>query len=241
MGKSVRARFLAGLMTGVMISAHAAGVDTAPAETERAVVELFTSQGCSSCPPADAIAGRLQADPSVVVLSFHVNYWDDLGWKDPFSSQPSTDRQKEYAGSLGVRSVFTPQLVVNGSLSLVGSREDALQRALADTRRAAFPAQAEITAQPDGSLVLNLTGAAAGAKVWEVRYVRHSVTQIRAGENKGRALDTYNDVTHIGSLGNFAPGALTLPPLKAPDDGIAVIIQARGMGRIFGATAWHSQ
>jgi hypothetical protein len=228
-------------MAGVMVAAQAAGMDALAAGNARAVAELFTSQGCSSCPPADAIAGRLLADPSVLVLSFHVNYWDDLGWKDSFSSQLSTDRQNDYARSLGVRSVFTPQLVINGSLSLIGSREDAIQRALSDTHRAAFPAQAEITAQPDGSFVLNLTGAAAGAKVWEVRYVRHSVTQIRAGENQGRALETYNNVTHFSSLGNFAPGSRNLPALVAPDDGIAVIIQARGTGRIFGATAWNSQ
>src|ERR1700722_5414982 len=105
----------------------------------RALVELFTSQGCSSCPPADAVVGRLSSNPAVLVLSFHVNYWDDLGWKDPFSSVLSTDRQYAYARSLNERSVFTPQLIVNGMQSLVGSQEGKVQKAVAATSDTSFP------------------------------------------------------------------------------------------------------
>src|SRR5579862_769352 len=149
---------------------------SATAGTPRAVVELFTSQGCSSCPPADAVVGRLLTHPEVLVLSYHVNYWDDLGWKDPFSSADSTDRQYAYAQALGERSVFTPQLIVNGTTSLVGSQESAVQRAVAAADQVDFPIRAALAAQADGNLTLTLEGPGMPGEVWEVRYVHHAVT-----------------------------------------------------------------
>lgn len=208
------------------------------ADGPRAVVELFTSQGCSSCPPADAIAGRLSANPAVLVLSFHVNYWDDLGWKDPFGSQASTDRQNAYASALGERSVFTPQVIVNGAQSLVGSQERAIQRATETTGGALFPVRVDIAVQSDKAFSLSLAGSAKGADLWEVRYVRHATTKIRAGENGGRTLDTFNNVTSIRKLGTFAPGTIRLAPLTGPDDGLAVLVQARGTGAVLGAAAY---
>jgi hypothetical protein len=212
--------------------------DSATTGAQRAVVELFTSQGCSSCPPADAVAGRLRTVPELLVLSFHVNYWDGLGWRDPFALQASTDRQNAYARSLGEHSVFTPQVIVNGTVSLVGSREDAIKQAVEAAEKDAFPVQADLAKQPDGSFALGLRGSAIGAEVWEVRYVRHAVTQIRGGENGGRRLETYNNVTHIRRLGAFAPDTLKLPPLNAPDDGLAIIVQASGIGGLLGAAAY---
>lgn len=207
---------------------------------ERAVLELFTSQGCSSCPPADAIAGRLSTNPAVLVLSFHVNYWDGPGWRDPFSSQASTDRQDAYARALRERSVFTPELIVNGARSLVGSDEGAIEQAVAATARLTFPVQVDLSRERGGGFVLSLHGPAAGAEVWEVRYVRHAVTRIRGGENGGRTLQTYNNVTHIRRLATFAHGTVRLPPLRAPEDGLAVIVQAPGTGRMLGAGAYHA-
>jgi hypothetical protein len=207
------------------------------ADPPHAVVELFTSQGCSSCPPADAVAGRLRSDSAVLVLSFHVNYWDELGWRDPFGSQASTDRQYGYARSLGQRSVFTPQVIVNGTRSLVGSQEEAIQRATATDGQALFPVKVALTAQADKTFSLSVTGAATDAEVWEIRYVRYAATKIRAGENSGRTLETYNNVTHIRRLGVFATGTTQLPPLAAPDDGVAVLVQARGIGAVIGAAA----
>jgi len=212
--------------------------DSATTGAQRAVVELFTSQGCSSCPPADAVAGRLRTVPELLVLSFHVNYWDGLGWRDPFASQASTDRQNAYARSLGEHSVFTPQVIVNGTVSLVGSREGAIKQAVEAADKDTFPVQADLIKQPDGGFALSLQGSAIGAEVWEVRYVRHAVTQIRGGENGGRMLETYNNVTHIRRLGAFAPGTLKLPPLNTPDDGLAIIVQASGMGGVLGAAAY---
>jgi hypothetical protein len=212
---------------------HAAG-------TERTVVELFTSQGCSSCPPADAVAGRLRTDPALIVLSFHVNYWDGPQWKDPYSSQASTDRQYAYARELGEHSVFTPQLVVNGTRSLVGSEEGAVQHTISAARReVALPVQVNLSRQSDGGLALTLVGPVVSAELWEVDYVQHTVTRIRGGENAGRTLETYSDVTRIRRLGAFAAGTLSLPALKPPANGVAIIVQAPGVGRVLGAGAYE--
>jgi len=211
---------------------------SATAETPRAVVELFTSQGCSSCPPADAVVGRLLTHPEVLVLSFHVNYWDDLGWKDPFSSAGSTARQYAYARALGERSVFTPQLIINGTKSLVGSQESAVQRAVAAAAQMDFPIHAALAAQANGDLTLTLEGPAMVGEVWEVRYVHHAVMSIRGGENGGRELETFNNVTHLRDIGRFSPGTLQLAALQAPEDGVTVFVQAAGNGRMLGAATY---
>lgn len=211
----------------------------ASASTPRVVLELFTSQGCSSCPPADALVGRLTANPSVLVLSLHVNYWDDLGWKDTFSSDAATERQYAYARTLGERTVFTPQLVVNGAQSVVGSQGGAVQHAVETSSQGTpFPVRLDLSRQPDGHFTVNLAGPKVSAEIWEVRYVRRAVTQIRNGENGGRSLETYNNVTQLRRLGAFAPGTLDLPPLKSPEDGIAVLVQAPRAGKVLGAAAY---
>jgi hypothetical protein len=139
---------------------------------------------------------------------------------------------------LGERSVFTPQLVVNGARSLVGSQEGAVQHAV-DGVKDPFPLQADLSRRPDGAFTVKLTGPPVRADVWEVRYVRRAVTQIRGGENGGRTLETYNNVTEIRRLGTFAPGTtLELPPLKSPEDGVAIVVQAPGTGRVLGAAAY---
>jgi hypothetical protein len=183
------------------------------------------------------LAGRLSADPSVLVLSFHVTYWDDLGWKDSFSTQASTDRQYQYARTLGERTVFTPQLIVNGKRSLVGSQETDIRRALAAASQTSLPVRTELAKQADGSFKLVLSGPAVTADVWEIRYVRHAVTRIGAGENGGRTLETFNNVTHLRRVGAFQPGELTLPPLKQPEDGLAVLVQKPSAGEILGVAA----
>ncbi len=208
-------------------------------DADRAVAELFTSQGCSSCPPADAVAGRLRTDPAVIVLSFHVNYWDGPQWRDPFSSQAVTDRQYAYGRALGGHTVFTPQLIVNGTHSLIGSQESAIHDAIATARRVALPVQVDLSTQADGTFALTLKGPAISADLWEVAYVQHTATQIRGGENRGRSLDTFNDVTRIRRLGAFSSGTLSLPALVPPANGLAVIVQTTPLGKILGAAAYE--
>jgi len=213
---------------------------TNAAGAERNVAELFTSQGCSSCPPADAVAGRLRTNPAVIVLSIHVNYWDGPQWRDPFSSQVGTDRQYTYSHRLSQGAVFTPQLILNGTQSFVGSQEGAIQHAITASR-VAQPAQVDLSRQSDGTFLLTLTGSAKSADLWEIDYVQHSATQIRGGENGGRRLDTYNDAIQIRGLGVFAPGTLQLPALKPPANGLAVIVQTSGLGPILGAGAYETK
>ena len=224
------------------VSLVCARAQAATPSEPRAVVELFTSLGCSSCPPADALVGSLSANPDVLALSFHVTYWDDLGWPDPYASKDNTERQYAYARSLRERSVFTPQLLVNGTQSLVGSQSAAVQHAVeAANQSEKFPAQASLSKQTNGGFVLTLAGSANKADVWELRYVKRAVTRIGGGENGGRTLATYNNVTHIRRLGSFAPGTLSLSPLKSPEDGLAILVQAPDAGRLLGAAVLPAQ
>ena len=185
------------------------------------------------------MAGQLRTNPAVIVVSFHVNYWDGPQWRDPYSSQASTDRQYAYARSLGGRSVFTPQLIVNGTQSLVGSQEGAVQRAVTAPTDSARPVKVQLSSQRDGGFALTLKGPTRGAELWEVDYVQHTVTQIRGGENGGRTLETYNDVIRIRRLNASSSDTLNLPALKAPANGVAVIVQAPGPGKVLGAGAYE--
>jgi hypothetical protein len=228
-------RYLASVLFGlpfIMDTATAAGANL------HSVAELFTSQGCSSCPPADRIAGQLLHDPQVLVLSFHVNYWDDLGWKDTFSSLSSTERQYAYAQSLRERSVFTPQLVVNGTQSLVGSQQARVEQAVAAATGVDFPIQAQLSAEASGSFKVTFVGPPTQGDVFEVRYVHRSVIRIPAGENRGRDLETFNNVTQLRRIGSLSDKTLELAPLSGPNDGIAVLVQAPQAGRILGAAAY---
>ena len=123
----------------LMLGAMAAGLPlTGRAGPTSVVLELFTSQGCSSCPPADALLGRLEQQPGVIALSWHVDYWNGLGWHDPFASARATNRQRAYAEQLGAE-VYTPALVVNGAAVVVGSDRRAIEAAMARCRRCTCP------------------------------------------------------------------------------------------------------
>jgi len=209
------------------------------AEPRPIVVELFTSQGCSSCPPADAYVGQLSARSDVLALSFHVDYWDDLGWRDRFALPQSAARQSIYARNLGRLSVYTPQLVVDGREDYVGSAATAIARALKENRDGT-PVRVSLR---DSEVLIEL-GAypnAAPSEVVLIAYLRHAVSVIGRGENAGRTLEEFNIVRAIRTLGSwkgqaqsFNVSVSSLPP-DATD--VAVLVQRFGQAPIIGAAA----
>jgi hypothetical protein len=218
--------------------ACAVTVASASAETRPVVVELFTSQGCSSCPPADAVLAELAARKDVLALGFHVDYWDSLGWKDPLSTPGATGRQNEYAAEFGRHEVFTPQIVVDGQRQAVGSNRNAVLQAISDSKLAlAEPTSAaSIAFAADGRSVAIGAGSGQG-KVLVIRYVRSRTTQVQRGENAGRTAIDVNGVESFRTAGEWMGQRLELPidPVDA-DHGLAVVIQGDN-GRILGAAA----
>ena len=209
------------------------------AQPRPVVVELFTSQGCSSCPPADAYVGKLSARSDVLALSFHVDYWDDLGWRDRFALAQSVERQNIYARNLRRSSVYTPQLVVDGRDDYVGSDGRAVATALSENRDG-VPVGVSVR----DSEVLVEIGAQPGvppSDVMLVAYLRHAVSAIGRGENAGRTLDEFNIVRDIRTLGlwkgqveTFHVSVSSLPPDAT---NVAVLVQPSGQGPIIGAAA----
>lgn len=213
-------------------------VPGAYAETRPLVVELFTSQGCSSCPPAEAYVGTLSTRPDILTLAFHVNYWDDLGWRDRFALPQSVERQNNYARNLHRASVYTPQIVIDGREDDLGSNARTITK-LSATRDGV---PLSITVQ-DATLAVNV-GAQPGASASElvlVAYLRHAVSPIGRGENAGRTLEEFNIVRGVRTLGLWTGQAAMFRVLAStlPQDAtdVAVLLQPRGQGPIIGAAA----
>jgi hypothetical protein len=163
----------------------------------RAVIELFTSQGCSSCPAADKLLGELAQDPSLMTMSLAVDYWDYLGWKDTLALHGHTLRQRAYADARGDREVYTPQVVVNGVVQVLGSDKAAIERAIAQTRSTAAPLSLPVTiAVADGKVTVNVAageGEHQNAEVWLCPITVNAPVAVGRGENSGKTL-TYNNV-----------------------------------------------
>jgi hypothetical protein len=172
----------------LLVACAPAEGDPSPAPRARdggpLVLELFTSQGCSSCPPADRLLSRLARDPSLAPLAFHVDYWDDLGWADPFASAAWTERQRAYARALGDK-VYTPELVVGGAAGMVGSSEHDIDRAIAAAPR---PARLAATARWRAGAVDVTAAAPADAEVFVAVWQDGLSTDVARGENAGRTL-----------------------------------------------------
>ena len=200
------------------------------------VVELFTSEGCSSCPPADAVLTQIARHrPDVLALGFHVTYWNNLGWPDPFSLQPATDRQSSYAAKRNDSTVFTPNLVVDGGESLVGAdRAEALAGIRRAQARAVTAASIRATAVGEGLRVEVGAGQGRGTLVL-VGFDPEHRTAVARGENRGRTLIESNVVRSIRTIATWtgAPLSLQVPRPAAGDTG-AVLLQAAS-GQIIGA------
>jgi hypothetical protein len=232
-------RLLAGALVALafLLAGTAGGPSAARADTSLTVVELFTSQGCSSCPPADALLGELASDGDILALSEHVDYWDHLGWRDPFAQARFTQRQRAYARRLGLRHVYTPQMVVNGAVDVAGSRRGAVLAAISSAPELA-PLSISLDVSDPGQrrVTIGPGVAPASADVWYVSFERHHLTAVERGENRGRALENHNVVSRLERIGGWTGAAVTLAlPAGAEGDGAAVLVQAEGGGPILAA------
>ena len=174
---------------------------SASAET-RGVIELFTSQGCSSCPPADKLLGELVRDHSLVAISMPVDYWDSLGWKDTLADPRHSARQRAYARARGDRGVYTPQIVVNGAAHVVGSDKAAVARALSARSDAALPLPVTLGVT-GGNLSVNVAAGKGAGEVWVYALAKEVPVTVARGENRGRTVTYHNVARRWQKLGDW--------------------------------------
>jgi hypothetical protein len=222
-----------------------------PAHAEpRAVVELFTSQGCSSCPPADRIIGELAKDPSIIALSMPIDYWDYLGWKDTLADARFSARQKAYSLVRGDREVYTPQVVVNGSAHVVGSDRAGIEEAIGDTKKGSGVMTVPVAMTIAGKQIHVSVAAASNyrdavhGEVWICSVSKAVPIAIGRGENRGREVTYHNVVRNLLKVGdwNGSPGNWTVPLEDISREGVdgAVVYVQDGSrdrpGPMLGAT-----
>lgn len=228
-------------MGKMWVAAACLAVVTGYAEPARAarlvVAELFTSEGCSSCPPADALLSELaRTRPDVLPLAFHVTYWDRLGWADPFALMAATARQRDYAAALGLDGVYTPQLIVDGVRDVVGSDRPAIWQALAHAKAGApAPVILHLSRVPTGiDVELGLAAGDATAVVVLAGYDPAHRTVVAHGENAGRTLAESNIVRGLVRAGDWHGVAVTLHAAAPAGEHVAALLQASD-GRILAA------
>jgi hypothetical protein len=199
----------------------------------RAVLELFTSQGCSSCPPADRLVGQLASDPSLIALSVPIDYWDYLGWRDTLANPAHSARQRAYARARGDGQVYTPQIVVNGAADALGSDQAAIERAIAQTDRRSGVMSLPVTLTVNGgalNIAVAVDQAVAPAEVWLCPLAKTVPVAIGRGENRGRTITYHNVVRNWLKLGALTATQSTwnVPIAQIKADGIdaaAVMVQ----------------
>ena len=226
---------LAALVGALLVPAPAAN-----AGEPRAVIELFTSQGCSSCPPADKLLGELARDPSLVTMSLAVDYWDYLGWKDTLAVHGHSNRQRAYSSARGDRDVYTPQAVINGVVHVLGSDKAAIEKAIAQTRQntktLTLPVKMTVA---DGKISVDVAAAAGNpdsAEVWLCPITTSAPVAVGRGENSGRTLTYHSVVRRWVKLGVWSGKAETFSiPVSdmsgagytiADIDRLAVVVQS---------------
>jgi hypothetical protein len=204
------------------------------------VVELYTSQGCSSCPPADRVLGELAALPNVIALAFHVDYWDNIGWRDRYSIPNAVERQRRYVQSLGLSSAFTPQAVVEGRNSFVGSDKRRIMDALAEPVDDVVPVGVAVS---EGMLIVSVPERP-GRKNYQVfvaAYLPQASTPVGRGENTGKTLQEFNIVRQFRSIGTWSGHAAkfkaSVDSFPADASRVAILLQRDGQGPIAGSAA----
>lgn len=216
------------------------------------LLELFTSQGCSSCPPADELLNDWRDKPGVITLSFNVDYWNYLGWHDTLSSPESSERQRDYAISRGDGQVYTPQMVVDGITHVNGANEAAIEMAMRKAERRLKDVKVPISMKAEGnSLVVDIAAAPETsdmreATVWLAVAKDKETVAINRGENRGKEITYSHPVSDLTPIGMWKGEQMTLRlPLKdlqtIGGDCLVAMLQVEGMGPILGAAAYERE
>lgn len=218
--------------------APVSGLAGGSGSTAPVVLELYTSQGCISCPPADALFSRLAAEPGVIALALHVDYWDYLGWTDDFADPTHTERQKRYAQAAGAKMIYTPQLIIGGTSRLQGAREDEIRARIAE--QAAHPARVDLRVTRQGERVLIEAEANPPldhpTTLSLVRYLPRQEVAIERGENAGQSITYHNIVNSWSTVAEWGGQAPLSLNLAAPGDApLVVIVQEQGPGPVLAA------
>lgn len=225
----------------IAFAAVVAALAIRPALAEPAapvVVELFTSQGCYSCPPAEAYLGELAKRDGVIALEWHVDYWDDLvygsagQWKDPFSSPEATRLQYAYNAAIEGRGrAYTPQMIVGGRKAMVGTQRDRIEAAIRRLRKAGAGAELAVVRTNDGAIEAKAGG---GVDLWRVDFVKLKVTEVQRGENKGKKLESHHIVLRKTKLGLGGQGPVR-SAAPADGEGCAILAQVGETGPVLAA------
>ena len=224
-----------GLSCGLVLPPPARGVDGPSRAT---VVELYTSEGCSSCPPAEAQIGKLAKQDGIIALAFHVDYWDSLGWRDRFGLPEAAARQRQYAHALNLATVYTPQLVIDGQRDMVGGGDGI---GASSGKKPGVPL--EISVQNNNVVVaLAVQQQRPGpCDVLLLGYLPEAVSKVTRGENAGHELHEFNIVRSVHKLGHWQGEGETfsvpLTALTADTTGVVVLVQQSDQGPIIGAAS----
>jgi hypothetical protein len=240
----------------ILAAAILASLPALPAAASGAapvVVELFTSQGCSSCPPADAYLGELAHKPGIVALAFHVSYWDYIGWKDPYAKPWSIERQRGYTQALDARYLYTPEMVVDGRQDFPGTERDTIDRLIdSESTASKIPVTLTEPAKDKYAVAIAASKIKSPATVWLAVFDKKHMTDVARGENEGKTLADFNVVRQWKRIGRYdgqavtipfetaSPSAPNAPAMSDADQGCAVLIQGDdqpgdGHGPILGA------
>ena len=239
-------RLSAGAWTALVLALASPATAEPPASATKTVLELFTSQGCSSCPPADALLAQFGKTPGLVTLSYSVDYWNYLGWHDTLSSPANSARQRDYARVRGDGSVYTPQMVVNGLTHVNGSNEAAIEMAMRSALKRLQDVKVPVNMHAeDDTLVIGIGAAPEksdqrAATVWLAIAKKEATVAITRGENRGRKLSYHHPVKELTPVGMWKGEAMTLRlPLKEfkarGGDCLVTLLQVENAGPILGA------
>ncbi|WP_374443719.1 DUF1223 domain-containing protein [Stella sp.] len=233
-----RRHLLRSIAAAAALAAGSVPLAAGAADRGPVVVELFTSQGCSSCPAADKFLAELAGRGDVIALSFHVDYWNYMGWTDPFSRADNSARQRAYKHAMGLRYVYTPQMVVDGRSQAIGNEREAVERLIeAAAERPRLPVG---LVQKGTTITVTVPGRedAEPAVVWLVVFDRTQVTKVERGENSGRSMVNAHVVHSVMPIGKWLGQPLQLTYTSdalAANRGAAVLVQKKGTGPILGA------